>query len=283
VDPLRDEYPWYTPYQIAGNTPIWAEELEGLEPEIKSSIAGSDPNIVQYTLTNGQELELDASKGDRLTLDNSKVIGYKKNGVEINWSSQFGYFWNGELTSFEGGTIKVNRPKSFAQWEAEFSSTDGVPYKILSSVFEFSPQACGWNASTGVIYGEDMYGNEQSSLQTAGNIVGLVWGLPGKPFAAVSTKIVTKTASTLGKLVKPTTSFGPRTLSAAAKFTIPQGFKLSKEFGYIHGQKVYKYMGKYYSRDIDSHNGGVWKVFELINGALKRIGTADENLNIFAK
>jgi RHS repeat-associated protein len=218
VDPLSDEYPWYTPYQIAGNTPLWASELEVLEPEIKSSIAGSDPNIVQYTLTNGQELELDASKGDRLTMDNLKVTGYKKNGVEINWSSQFGYFWNGELTSFEGGTIKAKRPKTFAQWEAEFSSTDGMPYKVLSTVFEFSPQACGWNASTGVIYGEDMYGNEQSSIQTAGNIVGLVLALPGKPFAAVSSKIASKSASTLGKLVKPTTSFGPRTLSSAAKF-----------------------------------------------------------------
>ncbi len=32
VDPLYGEYPYYSPYQIAGNTPIWAKELEGLEP-----------------------------------------------------------------------------------------------------------------------------------------------------------------------------------------------------------------------------------------------------------
>lgn len=40
-------------------------------------------------------------------------------------------------------------------------------------------------------------------------------------------------------------------------------------------------MGKYYSKDIDSHNGGVWKVFEAGGGKLKRIGTADESLTIF--
>jgi RHS repeat-associated protein len=62
---------------------------------------------------------------------------------------------------------------------------------------------------------------------------------------------------------------------------IPKGFKHVKKFGYKHGQKVYSYKGKYYSKDVDSHNGGVWKVFEEVNGKLKRIGTADENLKIF--
>jgi hypothetical protein len=32
VDPLSPEYPWYTPYQFAGNMPIWAIDLDGLEP-----------------------------------------------------------------------------------------------------------------------------------------------------------------------------------------------------------------------------------------------------------
>ena len=32
VDPLTKKYPFYTPYQFAGNTPIEARELEGLEP-----------------------------------------------------------------------------------------------------------------------------------------------------------------------------------------------------------------------------------------------------------
>ena len=30
VDPLAPEYPWYTPYQFAGNMPIWAVDLDGL-------------------------------------------------------------------------------------------------------------------------------------------------------------------------------------------------------------------------------------------------------------
>ena len=31
VDPLTKNYPWYTPYQFAGNTPIWAIDIDGLE------------------------------------------------------------------------------------------------------------------------------------------------------------------------------------------------------------------------------------------------------------
>ena len=34
VDPLRQSYPWYTPYQFAGNKPIIAIDLDGLEEEI---------------------------------------------------------------------------------------------------------------------------------------------------------------------------------------------------------------------------------------------------------
>lgn len=32
VDPLNKQYPWYTPYQFAGNTPIQAIDVDGLEP-----------------------------------------------------------------------------------------------------------------------------------------------------------------------------------------------------------------------------------------------------------
>lgn len=33
VDPLTKSYPWYTPYQFAGNMPLWAVDLDGAEPE----------------------------------------------------------------------------------------------------------------------------------------------------------------------------------------------------------------------------------------------------------
>ncbi len=35
VDPLTQSYPWYTPYQFAGNMPIIAIDLDGAEPQVK--------------------------------------------------------------------------------------------------------------------------------------------------------------------------------------------------------------------------------------------------------
>ncbi len=64
---------------------------------------------------------------------------------------------------------------------------------------------------------------------------------------------------------------------------LPDGFKETKEFGKQHGQKVYQKGNKYYSKDVDGHNGGSWKVFEKQGSRLKRVGTADGKLNIFKR
>jgi len=42
VDPLTQSYPWYTPYQFAGNKPIWAIDLDGLEEWIATLGTGPD-------------------------------------------------------------------------------------------------------------------------------------------------------------------------------------------------------------------------------------------------
>ncbi|WNJ21554.1 RHS repeat-associated core domain-containing protein [Pontibacter sp. G13] len=47
VDPLAPDYPWYTPYQFAGNTPIMAMDLEGLEPA--SVVTKTSNNRYQFT------------------------------------------------------------------------------------------------------------------------------------------------------------------------------------------------------------------------------------------
>ncbi len=48
VDPKVKEYPWYTPYQFNGNTPIMALELEGLEPIVEDGV------LVGYTIQKNQ-------------------------------------------------------------------------------------------------------------------------------------------------------------------------------------------------------------------------------------
>lgn len=76
--------------------------------------------------------------------------------------------------------------------------------------------------------------------------------------------------------------FGGKSKMSFLRSSLPKGFKLVKGI-YSHNEKVYQYKGKYYSLDNTSHNGGVWKVFEMRGGRLVRIGTADKNLNIFKR
>lgn len=71
-----------------------------------------------------------------------------------------------------------------------------------------------------------------------------------------------------------------------ADYPVPKGFKLTKEFGRGHEQKIYQKGTVFITKDVGqksgiTHNGGVWKVMKRVGNKLKRTGTADENLKIF--
>ncbi len=54
VDPLIKSYPWYSPYHFAGNSPIWAIDLDGLEDYVVVKELyknGATKNVsIQYTV-----------------------------------------------------------------------------------------------------------------------------------------------------------------------------------------------------------------------------------------
>jgi len=56
VDPLTKEYPWYTPYQFAGNKPIQAIDLDGLEEWIVT-IKYDDNKEPKVEIINANEVE----------------------------------------------------------------------------------------------------------------------------------------------------------------------------------------------------------------------------------
>jgi RHS repeat-associated protein len=60
VDPLSSSYPWYTPYQFAGNMPIWAIDLDGLEETIVIyEFAQMDDGVMQ--VVDAREVIVDAN------------------------------------------------------------------------------------------------------------------------------------------------------------------------------------------------------------------------------
>jgi RHS repeat-associated protein len=52
VDPLTGSYPWYTPYQFAGNMPIWAMDLDGLEEAIRTNAGTLGDGTPQVAIDN---------------------------------------------------------------------------------------------------------------------------------------------------------------------------------------------------------------------------------------
>jgi len=71
VDPLSQSYPWYTPYQFAGNKPIIAIDLDGLEEKI----------VIYYNLANGKVMTT-VIDGNAMT----KSISVSRSGYTITES-----------------------------------------------------------------------------------------------------------------------------------------------------------------------------------------------------
>jgi len=69
VDPIGKDYPWYTPYQFAGNTPIQAVDMDGLEiyySHIKENADGSRSKlfVVNYAnIKNAGNVNVETANG----------------------------------------------------------------------------------------------------------------------------------------------------------------------------------------------------------------------------
>jgi RHS repeat-associated protein len=135
-------------------------------------------------------------------------------------------------------------------------------WELLKPDYNLDGQSAWWEwGIDGILYAGDFVlgGPTGESLAAKVALVGLTAGAKG---------VAKKAAIKL-------------TNKQIVKLATKNGMKEVKEFGLKNGQKVFKKGNKYYSYDIDSHNGGVWKVFEKAGNELKRIGTANENLVIF--
>jgi RHS repeat-associated protein len=103
VDPITAQYPWYTPYQFAGNKPIAAVDLDGLEEYDKyywrdagASGPGSNPALDKAT---------DETIGDILWFPEVIVLGTVKTAQTVGTYSSFvlSAFGNGFVYGI-GGT-----------------------------------------------------------------------------------------------------------------------------------------------------------------------------------
>jgi RHS repeat-associated protein len=98
VDPLTKTYPWYTPYQFAGNKPIWATDVDGLEENTastyvyKPSVLGLRPafrGVISITNATSQTAHR-TFEGDISKLSKADQSGFSRGIVNALVGSNIG-------------------------------------------------------------------------------------------------------------------------------------------------------------------------------------------------
>jgi RHS repeat-associated protein len=133
VDPLIEKYPWYTPYQFAGNKPIIAIDLDGLEEK-----------IVIHHLGRYDGLGQDGSfyiKSTEVTIDhNSFFLGYDSDGNAIYKAITKVYVeYQGQTK--EIGYLEEDAPKGGMKPSAEYDYTKNA----IDGKGDDDRSYAGWN------------------------------------------------------------------------------------------------------------------------------------------
>jgi RHS repeat-associated protein len=121
VDPLAVSYPWYTPYQFAGNMPIEAIDLDGLEPESPKKDgfwAGFGKSVLQGAIDIGDRVfnnpNFAGLGGGTLPSTGKPPTQADFKRYEINWHQQINPTWHIEnfsanlvygTSNFVGGVL----------------------------------------------------------------------------------------------------------------------------------------------------------------------------------
>ena len=175
VDPLTNKYPWYTPYQFAGNKPIWAMDLDGQEEQYYTvniiQKAKGKPITVSITKDETKSLivpswmsRVKPGKMGNGTLYTFNIQQYNKDGKPLPIVSTLLYVpsmmekagqW---LENKTAGLLKENsQPFGFVETGNENGTTSemgGTKATVESEHLDMSEILAGANAS------KDLFGEE---------------------------------------------------------------------------------------------------------------------------
>jgi RHS repeat-associated protein len=115
VDPLTGSYPWYTPYQFAGNKPIWAIDVDGLEEFIFQYRKHEDNTVTLIKKISNSELRIQGGYGGAIVTKIDKRTG-KPFRLEELGMVQYQYF----NANNEQLTIRRTLEGNFSDGKNEF-------------------------------------------------------------------------------------------------------------------------------------------------------------------
>lgn len=170
VDPLTSKYPQWPPYQFAGLTPIWASELEGLEPNYTNNPDGSPLPDDKYDIAPIQG-------GDGANFGWTWCSGKRNQGESVEYSTgdvvnprgdddlNKDYFPNQEVSSYFTSTIDGHFAKlswgfnSGMQLENESTQNEGMillnRFRSLTNRSSLDPTTFSSSSNMARLVGED--------------------------------------------------------------------------------------------------------------------------------
>jgi RHS repeat-associated protein len=95
VDPIADQYPWYTPYQFGGNTPIQAIDLDGMEEYVVTNYLNKYRQIQQTSITLINEKDNNTVVNMQLVTSSGEKVSPNHNVLVRNINNK------GKLISYE--------------------------------------------------------------------------------------------------------------------------------------------------------------------------------------
>ncbi|MEM6398253.1 MAG: RHS repeat-associated core domain-containing protein, partial [Bacteroidota bacterium] len=126
VDPLAPDYPWYTPFQFAGNMPVVAIDLDGLEPEI--TITNTETGYTWIKVYSVDKVRAVIVKTYKAYVHYRNPDGTKELMGEFNVTRDG---WYGMGTDASGNAVLVNRSLEPLGGQSEVVSNNSFGYGEL--------------------------------------------------------------------------------------------------------------------------------------------------------
>ncbi|MBK7444129.1 MAG: hypothetical protein IPI65_22130 [Bacteroidetes bacterium] len=157
TDPLSRNYPWYTPYQFAGNKPIVAIDLDGLEEYVVHNIYNGDGILIEirvfsYSDVNGKAQDMKIYESNPHFQSGHKVAVVKtfEDGTGIGEPT-----YQDELTTTQSNILKsrqvINRTLSESSnsqsegdgwngWKTKNFVSGEFTYSVMQTTITIAPQ-----------------------------------------------------------------------------------------------------------------------------------------------
>jgi len=166
IDPLTKSYPWYSPYQFAGNKPIIAVDLDGLEEKmvIASSVSRTKP-ISQMQTAIGLKEKSEVVAAAYYGVINRLQLAELNNPIEPRNAAEFGTM--GELTVEEKRNVIESTVSQFIICKSSSNTINPTvdPNKVIETyteVYDFNYTLLG---------NKEKIDDIKSSIKTATTVI----------------------------------------------------------------------------------------------------------------